>query len=81
MVNWIKIERMANQAEYICMFTSDSESVENYEHVKSGIALNCGDICTCTGLKNNSCFFGPDDKGHFVRNNQVSSEVVDSCDQ
>lgn len=47
----------------------------------SGVALNCGSFCTCTGLTNNTCLFGPDDKGHFFTDNAVSSETVEACSE
>ena len=42
--------------------------------------MNCGDFCSCTGLTDNVCHFGPDDKGQFVTRT-VTSELADSCDR
>ena len=65
---------MANNAEYDCKFGPDINGEYLEEIVKSGAALNCGNFCTCKGLTNNTCLFGPDPKGHFYTDNAVPSE-------
>ena len=44
------------------------------------MANNCGSFCQCEALKENTCYFGPDAEGVFVKEIGTSSKVVDSCD-
>ena len=47
--------------------------------VDSNIALNCDNFCECVGYSESTCYFGPDDKGVFIEEIGVSSEMADSC--
>jgi len=49
------------------------------ERVESNVATNCGSFCTCKGLANNKCLFGPDATGMYYTDSAAASELVDSC--
>ena len=67
-------------AKYDCTFGPDRGGQYIEEIVPSQVADHCGTFCTCIGLTDNTCLFGPDDKGHFFMDNAVPSEEVDACD-
>ena len=48
-------------AYYNCTFGPDNLGNVFSEIVDSFTALNCEDFCSCVGLTNNTCHFGPDD--------------------
>ena len=45
---------------YNCTFGPDATGGYSAEIVDSGIKENCGSFCSCVGLMNNTCHFGPD---------------------
>ena len=67
-------------AMYNCIF-GDKAGEYLEEIVDSNIALNCEDFCECVGFAESTCYFGPDDKGNFIEEIGVSSEMADSCDR
>ena len=68
-------------AMYRCSFGPDAANNYDEQVVKSSIAHNCGEFCECVGLSDSTCYFGPDQKGNFIKEVGVSSEMADGCDR
>ena len=60
-------------SKYKCTFGPDITGAYIEDIVETKVALACGSFCTCVGLKNNTCHFGPDEEGNYVTKS-VSSE-------
>ena len=76
----VMARRYRSRAEYNCRFGPDSKGEYVEDVVESGIALHCGSFCSCTGLVNNQCYFGPYEESVYLLE-QVKSEIVDTCDR
>ena len=70
-----------NLAQYNCRFGPDTFGQYENQLVTSSVALNCGEFCSCEGLSNNTCLFGPDLNDDFYAQTDLPSETVDSCDK
>ena len=70
-----------NISQYSCKFGPYDNGQYVKEIVTSNVALNCDFNCECKALNNNTCLFGPDLENNFLVSSQVSSRVVDTCDQ
>ena len=47
-------------SRYNCKFGPDINGNYEEEIVFSSVATNCGSFCECEGLKESTCYFGPD---------------------
>ena len=62
------------------MFGPDTNGNFEENIVETSVATNCGSFCQCEGLKESTCYFGPDTEGFFLKETGLASEVADSCD-
>ena len=73
---FILLQELVWASYYNCTFGPNNIII-----VESQTANACGTDCNCTGLKNNTCQFGPNENGNFITQHFLSSELVDSCEQ
>ena len=69
--------QVAATSYYNCTFQDDP--VYGGIIIERATMLKCND-CSCVGLQNNTCEFGPNDDGEFYTRTDVSSELVDKCE-
>ena len=67
-------------SRYKCLFGPDTNGNLEENIVETSVATNCGSFCQCEGLKESTCYFGPDTEGFFLKETGLASEVADSCD-